>query len=97
MRLAKCLSGREVPAEEWNRWVVIDEEGVDLCMFDPRHPVTATVETNLHTLTRIWRGEHTWLQSQRSGALQVHGPSHVARALPRWLPKTMMTGTPQSV
>jgi DNA-binding HxlR family transcriptional regulator len=85
----------EVAPEERNWWVVIDEEGVDLCMFDPGHPVTATVETDLRTLTRVWRGELSWSKSQRSGALHVHGPTHVARALPRWLPKTTMTVEPQ--
>jgi hypothetical protein len=27
--------------------------------------------------------------------MHVHGPSHVARNLPLWLPKTTMTVTPQ--
>lgn len=88
----------DVAAEERNWWVVIDaDDGVDLCMFDPGHPVVATVETDLRTLTRIWRGELTWPKAQRSGAVAVHGPSHVARALPRWLPKESMTGTPVAV
>ena len=72
-------------------WVVITPEGVDLCSFDSGHPVTPTVETDLRTLTRIWRGELTWPQSQRSGAVHVHGPSQVGRNLPRWLPKKTIT------
>jgi DNA-binding HxlR family transcriptional regulator len=86
----------DVPPEERSWWVVVDSEGVDLCQFDPGHPVSATVETDLRTLTRIWRGELTWPQSQRTGSLQVHGPSHVARSLPRWLPKQTITVTPRS-
>jgi len=86
----------DVAPEERNWWVVIDSEGVDLCQFDPGHPVTGTVETDLRTLTRIWRGQLTWPQSQRAGALRVQGPSHVARALPRWLPKQTITVTPRS-
>jgi len=85
----------EVAPEERNWWVVIGPDDVDLCMFDPGHPVTATVETDLRTLTKIWRGELTWAQSRRSGAMHVRGPSHVARNLPHWLPKTTMTVTPQ--
>jgi DNA-binding HxlR family transcriptional regulator len=88
----------EVAPEDRNWWVVIDtDSGVDLCRFDPGHPVIATVETDLHTLTRIWRGELTWPHAQRSGAVEVHGPSQVARALPRWLAKTSMTGVPALV
>jgi hypothetical protein len=87
----------DVAPEERDWWVVITDEGVDLCRFDPGHPVTATVETDLRTLTRVWRGELTWPQSQRSGALRVHGPSHVGRSLPRWLPKTTITVPPDRV
>jgi len=87
----------DVRPEERNWWVVITSDAVDLCNFDPGHPETATVETDLRTLTRIWRGELTWSQSQRSGAVQVHGPAYVGRSLPRWLPKTTFTGIPQPV
>ena len=61
-----------LPEPGW--WVVIDCEGVDLCQFDPGNPVTGTVETDVRTLTRIWRGQLTWPQSQRAGGLCVDGP-----------------------
>jgi hypothetical protein len=86
----------DVAPEERNWWVVIDSEGVDLCQFDPGHLVTGTVETDLRTLTRIWRGELTWPQAQRVGVLRVYGPSNVARSLPRWLPKQTITVSPRS-
>jgi DNA-binding HxlR family transcriptional regulator len=85
----------EVAPEDRNWWVVIDPDEVDLCRVDPGHPVTATVETDLRTLTRIWRGEETWAKAQRSGALHLHGPSYVGRNLPRWLPKSTITVVPQ--
>ena len=76
---------------------MITSDEVDLCSFDPGHPVTATVETDLRTMTRVWRGDLTWPGSQRSGSLHVHGPSHVARNLPRWMPtKSTVTGVPGS-
>jgi DNA-binding HxlR family transcriptional regulator len=87
----------DVAVEERHWWLVITSDGVDLCSFDPGHPVTATVETDLRTLTRIWRGEMTWSQSQRSGVVRVHGPSHVGRNLARWLPKATITVSPQRV
>lgn len=90
------FSFSDVAREERNWWVVITPEDVDLCRFDPGHPVTASVETDLRTLTRVWRGELTWAQSQRSGDLHVTGPSHVARSLPRWLPKETVLATPRS-
>jgi DNA-binding HxlR family transcriptional regulator len=90
------FSFSDVAREERNWWVVITPDDVDLCRFDPGHPVTASVETDLRTLTRVWRGELTWAQSQRSGDLRVTGPSHVARNLPRWLPKETILATPRS-
>ena len=47
----------DVAQEQRNWWVVITSDEVDLCTFDPGHPVTATVETDLRTMTRVWRGE----------------------------------------
>src|SRR5215210_1556296 len=40
-----------------NWWLVVDNHGVDVCDFDPGHPVRATVETDLRTLTSVWRGD----------------------------------------
>jgi DNA-binding HxlR family transcriptional regulator len=89
------FSFADVAPEERHWWVVITSDGVDLCSFDPGHPVTAAVETDLRTLTHLWRGELTWSQTRKSGAVQVHGPAHVDRNLPRWLSKTTITVTPQ--
>jgi DNA-binding HxlR family transcriptional regulator len=84
---------RDVPPHHRSRWLVMTAEEVDLCTVDPGQPVTATVDTDLRTLTHLWRGELTWPQSLRSGALTLTGPTHVARNLPRWLPKSSITGT----
>jgi DNA-binding HxlR family transcriptional regulator len=84
----------DVTPEERSWWIVITDDGADLCSFDPGHPVTATIEVDLRTLTRIWRGQTTWSRSQRSGDLRIHGPSHVARNLPRWLPKNSILPPP---
>jgi DNA-binding HxlR family transcriptional regulator len=84
----------DVAPEERDWWVIITPDGADLCSFDPGHPVTATVECELRTLTRIWRGQLSWTGAQRSGELRIDGPSHVARAVPRWLPKTSILPIP---
>ncbi len=89
------FSFADVSPEDRHWWVVITPEGVDLCSFDPGHPVTASIETELRTFTRVWRGELSWSQSHKSGAVQVHGPAHVRRNLPRWIPKTGITVQPQ--
>ena len=89
------FSFTDVSPEDRYWWVVITPEGVDLCSFDPGHPVTASIETDLRTFTRVWRGELSWTQAQRSGVFHIDGPAHVRRSLPRWLPKSAMTVQPQ--
>ena len=70
-------------ARDW--WLVITSDGVDLCDFDPGDAVAATLETDLRTLTRIWRGDLTWPRAQQSGDLHLDGSLQTRRAVPRWL------------
>lgn len=78
-------------------WLVATQEGVDVCDFDPGHPVQATVETDLRTLTLIWRGDRPWDDAVRSQELVVHAPAHVRRAVPRWLKLSSLASVPRPV
>jgi DNA-binding HxlR family transcriptional regulator len=93
-RTVLCFVFDDVAAGDRRWWLVIEEAGVDLCRFDPGHPVTATLETDLRTLTDIWRGRLTWAGALRSGALHLAGPSYVGRSLARWLPKKGVLPSP---
>ncbi|HZD65678.1 MAG TPA: helix-turn-helix domain-containing protein, partial [Acidimicrobiales bacterium] len=73
----------EVPREAarwW--WLVVDQEGTDVCDTDPGHPVTVTVVTPLRTLVDLWRGEASWAEATARG-LHIEGPEWARRALPR--------------
>ncbi|MCI0689419.1 MAG: helix-turn-helix transcriptional regulator [Sporichthyaceae bacterium] len=70
-------------AKDW--WVVVDPNGVGLCDFDPGFPVAVTVEADLRTLTKVWRGDLAWRAAVKSGGLTLHGPSALRRAVPEWL------------
>jgi hypothetical protein len=89
------FSFRDVPdaASDW--WLVITGDGVDLCDFDPGHPVAATVETDLGTLTRVWRGDVSWKQALHTGGLQLHGPSQARRNVPSWLKLSAFAAVPR--
>lgn len=76
-------------------WLVITPDGADICDADPGHPVAVTVETDLRTLTLIWRGDLDWSAALRSGALALHGPAPVCRALPRWLTLSAFARVPR--
>ncbi|MGY2004129.1 winged helix-turn-helix transcriptional regulator [Blastococcus sp. SYSU DS1024] len=82
-------------ARRW--WLVIAADGVDVCDVDPGFPVRATVQADLRTLTRVWRGEVGWAEALRSGDLVLHGEPQACRALPRWLRLSPVTLTPGPV
>ena len=86
---------RDVPGAARSWWLVITADGVDLCDFDPGHPVTATVESDLRTLIMVWRGDLSWSQALRSGGLELHGPAHVRRAVPHWLRLSVFAPVPR--
>jgi DNA-binding HxlR family transcriptional regulator len=89
------FSFRDVPdaARDW--WLVITGDGVDLCDFDPGHPIAATVETDLGTLTRVWRGDVSWREALHTGGLQLHGSNQVRRTVPRWLKLSAFATVPR--
>lgn len=76
-------------------WLVITADTVDVCDTDPGHPVEATVEADLRTLTQVWRGDRTWDDAVRSGQLAVHAPEPVRRAVPRWLKLSSLASVPR--
>jgi DNA-binding HxlR family transcriptional regulator len=71
------------PARHW--WLVITGNDVDLCDFDPGQPVAAAMETDLRTLTLVWRGDLTWQKALHSGGMRLEGSSQARRVIPRWL------------
>lgn len=84
----------ELPAaRRW--WIVISGDGVDVCSVDPGFPVRVTVETDLRTLTLVWRGDVDWTGALRSGALVLLGEPQACRALPRWLKLSSLAATPR--
>lgn len=94
-RTVLCFTFTDVPGRGRDWWLVIDADGVDLCDADPGHAVAATVQTDLRTMTEIWRGDRDWSAALRSGALAVHGPAPVVRALPRWLKLSLFARVPR--
>ena len=69
-------------ASRW--WLVITPDDADVCDSDPGQPVTATVTTDLRTMTGIWRGDLSWTDALRGNTLAIDAPSSVRRAMPTW-------------
>ena len=81
--LALRFGDVEAKAARW--WLVVADGKVDVCDFDPGFEVTATVQTQLRDLVRVWRGDDSWDQLLQRGAVEVDGPTSVRRSLPAWL------------
>lgn len=71
------------PSRDW--WLITHEGDADVCDFDPGLPVLATVESDLRTLTHVWRGDLGWREAMRAERIRLHGPAEVRRLVPRLL------------
>jgi DNA-binding HxlR family transcriptional regulator len=83
------------PSRYW--WLVIGvaADEVDVCDTDPGHEVTATVTVSLRALVDVWRGERTWADATRAGALTVEAPASVRRSLPSWFQLSHFAAVPR--
>lgn len=76
-------------------WLVIDGDRVDVCDFNPGHPVTVTADADLRALTRVWRGDIGWREALLSGGVTLHGAPRHRRALPTWFPANGLALVPR--
>lgn len=87
----------ELPRPDARWWLVASAGEVDLCDFDPGHPVTVRVMSSLATLTRVWRGDLSWALAQRDHGLRLVGSQGVCRALPDWFHLSPFASVERSV
>lgn len=74
------LQGRK---QRW--WLVIDRQGVDLCLTDPGYDVDLYVVTDLRTMTAIWMGLATVRGELDRGRLKLTGDAALKRSMQTWL------------
>ncbi len=86
---------RDVDGSGRDWWLVIKADGVDLCDFDPGGVVAGIVETDLRTLTRLWRGDEHWSDALHSGRVRLKARVPVRNALPRWLKLSHFASVPR--
>lgn len=85
----------DLPKETREWWVVATAGQTDLCDFDPGHEVHATIQTELRTMTQVWRGDLPWSAAVAAGSLAVHGSPTVRRAVPTWLKLSAFATVPR--
>ena len=74
----------EASARSRDWWLVITPDDADVCDADPGYPVAVTMTTSLRCMTEVWRGDLSWPDALRSGAITLQGPESLRRAVPRW-------------
>jgi DNA-binding HxlR family transcriptional regulator len=80
--LAVVLDGAAPQLRNW--WLVLTEDGADVCDYDPGFGTDLTMQASTETLVRIWRGELGWDDAVRTSRLKLHGPSGLRRQIKTW-------------
>jgi len=76
-------------------WLVIEPDDVDVCDADPGYPVAVSVNGSLRDLTRVWRGDFSWSQALRAGAVTLTGDRALCRQVPDWFALSDFAGVPR--
>ena len=74
----------DLPGKVRDWWLVITPGEVDVCDADPGYPIAVTLTATLRHLTQVWRGDLSWPDALRAGAVHVLGPEELRRAVPGW-------------
>ena len=94
-RTAVQFTFPDVPAKTRNWWLVITPAEADVCDADPGYQVSVTVTASLRVTCRVWRGDLSWSQAMRSGAVHLDGPQTLRRALPSWFKLSAFAAVPR--
>jgi DNA-binding HxlR family transcriptional regulator len=90
-----CFHLNDVASKASRWWLVVANAQADVCDFDPGFDVTGTVDTDLRTLTRIWRGDVAWAHALADGRVVLSGAANVRRAIPSWIGQSSSAKVPR--
>lgn len=85
----------DAPVASRHWWMVITDEDVDVCDVDPGHPVAVTVTAGLRHMVQVWRGDLSWSEALKTGAVELDGPRALRRDLPRWFTLSVFASVPR--
>ena len=72
------------PSGKSTYWLVVDD-GIDLCLIDPGHPVDLWVRADLRCLTEVWMGDRAMRDAIDTGSIALEGPRSLVARFPDWL------------
>lgn len=65
-------------------WIVVDENGVDLCTKNPGKDVDLYISSTVRTMVEIWEGDLGLKTALRKQLVKTNGNRQLARTLPQW-------------
>ncbi|MGH9007247.1 MAG: winged helix-turn-helix transcriptional regulator [Acidimicrobiales bacterium] len=74
-----------LPAKRRFFWLVVDRDGIDLCLVDPGREVDLRIEADLRALTQIWMGDLRFADAVADRRVHLQGPARLTRAVPGWI------------
>ena len=78
-----CLTFDELTQHKtW--WLIVDDEGVDLCTEDPGKDVDLYLNSSVRTLVEVWEGDADVRTALHNESIKAHGSRHLIRTLPHW-------------
>jgi DNA-binding HxlR family transcriptional regulator len=87
-RVVAHFSYRGVPAKYRGPkkfWLILDRAEVELCVKDPGYQVDLVVDADLAAMARVWLGDLSFADAQRTQAIKMSGPSALVKQFPSWL------------
>ena len=73
-------------------WLVVTDDGVDICLKDPGYEVDLFVQTRLKTMTQIWIGDMSVSKARREKLLNLSGSTALKNSMPSWLGRSLLAG-----
>ena len=77
-------------------WLVVNSDDVEVCDFDPGYDLDAAVQTDLRTLTQLWRGDADWASALATERITIVADTTVRRQLPTWIGQGQMAAVPRA-
>jgi len=81
----------EDAAQSW--WLLVSDDGVDLCDANPGHEIDVYVDAELDALVDLWFGRRTMTAVRRANALCVRGRQPLVRSFNRWLGRSPLAAS----
>lgn len=77
-------------------WLVVNSDDVEVCDFDPGYDLDAQVQTDLRTLTQLWRGDTEWSAALADERIVIVAETAVRRSIPQWIGQGQMRAVPRT-